>query len=233
VAKGGSIMQRLGIVAAALTLAAGAVTADARADVAGRYQVTVTNITAGQTFTPLLFATHRPNLALFQAGEPVGNALEDLAEGGSVAALQAQLNANPRVGQTQATTSLLAPGASATVTIRARGDAPRLSIAAMLIPTNDTFMALDGFPLPERGTVETEAKAYDAGSEPNSELCVDIPGPFCGGEGTDLAENGEGFAHISRGISGVGEGASGRKVTEAQHDWRNPVAKITIRRLGG
>lgn len=207
--------------------------APAAADTAGRYRVTITNVTANQTFTPIIVATHRPSVALFEAGQPASDALEDMAEGGSIAALLAALQANPAVAQTRAGTSLLAPGQSFSVVIRARRDTPLLSLAGMLIPTNDSFVAIDGVRLPERGSIEVRAAAYDAGTEPNSELCADIPGPFCGGAGTDLAEDGEGFVHISRGISGAGEGAGPPTVTEALHDWRNPVAEVTIRRLDG
>jgi hypothetical protein len=196
--------------------------------------VTVTNVTAGQTFPPFLFATHRPGFALFEEGEPAGDGLEFLAESGDVSRLRAALEADPAVGETVATTGFLPPGESLTVTITARGGFTRLSFAAMLIPTNDSFVALEGVALPRRGALEVDLPAYDAGTEPNSELCADIPGPFCQGEGADLAEDGEGFVHISRGIGGVGEGAGdGSRVTEARHDWRNPVAEVTVRRLGG
>ncbi len=37
----------------------------------------------------------------------------------------------------------------------------------------------------------------------------------------------EGYVHIHRGIHGVGD------LVAAVHDWRNPVAKITITKVGG
>jgi hypothetical protein len=196
----------------------------------GRYRVTVTNITAGQTFTPILIATHRPAASFFELGEPASPGLEFLAEEGGVAPLRTALDASPAVSATEATTGLLAPGETATLHITARPGFNVLSLAAMLIPTNDSFVALDRVDLPRNGSVTFEAEAYDAGTEPNTELCADIPGPFCGGAGTPT-EGAEGFVHISRGISGVGEGAGPPTVTVAAHDWRNPVAEITIRRV--
>jgi hypothetical protein len=195
-----------------------------------RYRVTVTNVTAGQTFTPILIATHRPAASFFEVGEPASAGLEVLAEEGGVGPLQAALNKSPAVSATQATSTLLAPGATATLHITARPGFDVLSLAAMLIPTNDSFVALDRVDLPRRGSVTFEAEAYDAGTEPNTELCADIPGPFCNGPGTPTAGS-EGFVHVSRGISGVGERAGPPTVTETAHDWRNPVAKVTIRRI--
>ena len=95
---------------------------------------------------------------------------------------------------------LLGPGESVTFTIDTAEGFRRLSLAAMLIPTNDSFVALDSVRLPDNQ--ETfYVPAYDAGSELNDEVCANIPGPVCGGEGTS-ADDGEGFVHISRGIQG-------------------------------
>ena len=39
------------------------------------YEVTITNVTRGQTFTPQLIVTHRRSVSLFTAGEPARAAL--------------------------------------------------------------------------------------------------------------------------------------------------------------
>ncbi|MBI5612909.1 MAG: spondin domain-containing protein, partial [Gammaproteobacteria bacterium] len=49
------------------------------------YEVTVTNLTRGQSFTPILVATHRPGVALFEPGQPASPELAILAEGGDTA----------------------------------------------------------------------------------------------------------------------------------------------------
>ena len=71
--------------------------------------------------------------------------------------------------------------------------------------------------------------AYDAGSEPNDELCAKIPGPACGGEGGSPDASGEGYVHIHihihAGIQGIGD------LTSADYDWRNPTARIVIKRV--
>jgi hypothetical protein len=89
----------------------------------------------------------------------------------------------------------------------------------MLAITNDGFVALNSVPA-RPGTYMIPV--YDAGSEINDELAVNIPGP--GGEGYNSAD-GEGFVHIHAGIHGIGD------LPEPENlDWRNPAAKITINR---
>ena len=102
----------------------------------------------------------------------------------------------------------------------------------MLIPTNDAFLALNGVqgPRGSKALMTLMSPAYDAGSETNEELCSSIPGPFfaeCGGPGGGAMAVGgeEGYVHIHAGIHGFGDFSS------ADRDWRNPVARITIRRV--
>lgn len=193
------------------------------------YAVTVTNITPGQTFTPLLMVTHSKRISLFTPGEAASPELATIAESGNIAPLDALLMSMPaNVFATansadQLPMGLLTPGQSVTVEIKARGRFNRLSIAGMLIPTNDTFVALNGVALPSRETAMM-VPAYDAGSEFNDELCTNIPGPVCGGEGSSVAD-GEGYVHISSGIHDIGD------LEAASYDWRNPVARVHIRRI--
>ncbi len=193
------------------------------------YEVTVTNITFGQQFTPLLLFTHRASLQLFDLGKPASANLATLAEEGNVAPLRAELEADSRVFATEAGAGLTNPGATATFTIRGHPLRHRVSVAAMLIPTNDAFVALNGVALPWHGSVTFFARAYDAGSEANDELCASIPGPFfaeCGGPGGGARiGDGEGFVHIHRGIHSIGN------LAPSNRDWRNPVAEITVRRV--
>lgn len=196
------------------------------------YEVTVTNITYQQQFTPLLLATHQPTIALFALfafGAPASSGLRTLAEEGNVAPLKSALDASPEVEQTVAGNSLLDPGKSISFRIQGNPWRDKLSLAAMLIPTNDAFVALNAVALPTSSATHT-ALAYDSGTEVNDELCASIPGPMfaeCGGPGGGAAVGGgEGFVHVHRGIHGVGQ------LIAANRDWRNPVARITIRRVG-
>jgi hypothetical protein len=188
------------------------------------YEVKITNITRGQTFTPILVASHSPRIAFFELGAPASDGLAVLAEDGSPATLAAELAATGEAFDAQTIPGLLAPGASASVQVRARGRFDQLSLAAMLIPTNDTFVALNSITLPRFGAVARTLVAYDAGSEPNDELCASIPGPRCGGQGSSPG-GGEGYVYVSNGMHGIGD------LSAAVYDWRNPVARVEIRRV--
>jgi hypothetical protein len=213
-----------------LALAAG------HANAAGglRYEVTVTNATQAQTFTPLIVTTHRSSIALFELGSPASTELEILAEGGDTGPLAGVLEGAGRVVRDIKTgDGLLGPGASVSFVIRGYPGRDSLSLAAMLIPTNDTFVALDTVRLPYAGSVKYMARAYDAGTEANDQSCGNMPGPRCGGEGYSPVPgpDDEGFVHVSNGFHELGDtDADGFEVLgPATYDWRNPVATVTIR----
>jgi len=202
-----------------------------------RYEVTVTNLTRGQQFTPVLVASHREGVNLFTLGEAASPQLETLAEEGSTSPLATLLLSMPEVGDVQTSpppppaSNLIDPGESVVVTVEAGAGFDHLSVAAMLIPTNDGFFAINGVEGPKGNkTLTLFAPAYDAGSERNDELCASIPGPNfaeCGGPGGGAMVVGgeEGYVHIHAGIHGIGD------LVPANRDWRNPVAKVTIRRV--
>lgn len=205
------------------------------------YQVTVTNVTNNISFTPILGVTHNRAVSLFEFGEPASDALEVLAEGGSPAALVDSLSDIHGVNTTVATAAGLplpempftTAGQSATFHITAPRWARHFSMAAMMLPTNDSFVALNSVRLPRRGTVTYTALGYDAGTEPNNELCVNIPGPQCddtpdgNGAPDDLGGRTDriNVVHISAGIHGEGD------LRPSAYDWRNPVAQVTITRM--
>ncbi|MDP3610452.1 MAG: spondin domain-containing protein, partial [Rubrivivax sp.] len=169
--------RRLALLALAASAAAGLVAPAQAMGPEGRwmYEVTITNITYNQRFTPLLLATHKPDIQLFKLGEPASPQLATLAEEGNVAPLRALLDSSPFVTATAAGGALLDPGKSVTFQIQANPWRDRFSVAAMLIPTNDAFMALNAVPLPLPGqSVTLTAVAYDSGSEVNDELCASI-----------------------------------------------------------
>lgn len=194
------------------------------------YEIRVTNLTRGQQFTPILAATHPSSVGLFELGEPSSAALAILAEEGNTGPLAALLSSQGAL-DIQTSSGLLNPGASSTILVQAHGRADHLSVAAMLIPTNDGFFALNNIELPKGQNVLTlYSPVYDSGSERNDEQCASIPGPFfteCGGAGGGGAPSGgeEGYVHIHAGIHGIGN------LNAAIRDWRNPAAQITIRRL--
>lgn len=198
---------------------------------AGDFEVTITNLTRGQQFTPVLVASHKAGVKLFELGQPASPELATLAEEGNTVPLASLLTAMPEVLEVTNSSGLLNPGASVTLKVKTRGAFNHLSVASMLIPTNDGFFALNGVKGPRFQAVATHTSvAYDAGSERNDELCASIPGPSfaeCGGPGGGGAPTGgeEGYVHVHAGIHGIGD------LNTAERDWRNPVARIVIRRV--
>lgn len=194
------------------------------------YEVTITNLTRGQTFTPILVASHRAGVTLFTLGASASSQLATLAEEGDTGPLTALLAANPLVQEVTNSGGLLPPGAATTVLVKAPGRFNHISVAAMLIPTNDGFFALNNIPGPGgHAELTLFSPAYDAGSEVNDELCASIPGPNfaeCSGPGGGGQPAGgeEGYVHIHAGMHGIGD------LDASMRDWRNPVAQITIRR---
>lgn len=189
------------------------------------FSVTITNLTRGQSFTPILVASHKEGVKLFAPGNPASPELAALAEGGNTMPLATLLMGMNDVLDVADSGGLLLPGATVTVTVETKGKFNHVSVASMLIPTNDAFFALNGIKgASGKKTVVVMAPAWDAGSEPNDELCANIPGPVCSGAGGSPGAGGEGFVHIHAGIHGIGD------LLAAERDWRNPVARITISR---
>ena len=197
---------------------------------ATEFEVTVTNLTRGQQFTPILLASHKAGVRLFELGSPASPQLKTLSEEGNVAPLTVLLLGNPDVCDVVNSGALLGPGQSVTQQVGTRDSFDNVSVAAMLIPTNDGFFAVNDAEGPNgQDTITLYSPAYDAGTERNDETCASIPGPNfieCGGPGGGGAPGGgEGYVHIHAGIHGIGD------MDPALRDWRNPVARITIRRV--
>jgi len=224
-------------IAAGLILTSSSVFADG----SKTYEVTITNITNAIIFTPILVASHKKGLApLFELGLPASDDMTAIAEGGNTGPLTATLGVDPDVVAVGNSGGLLHPGASVTVMVSAEKGAKHISIASMMLPTNDGFIGLNGVKAPKKGTATYYSPGYDAGTEGNDEKCANIPGPQCGGTGpspivvlgAETNPGDEGYVHIHRGIQGIGD-LSVVEPPKPSHiyDWRNPVAKITITRV--
>lgn len=191
------------------------------------FSVKVTNITKGISFTPILSATHNHNVRLFDVGEVASPEVIRIAEGGDIAPLQDQLNTNTGVSATAHSEGLLNPGESVELVISSTNAFRNLSLISMALPTNDTLVSLLNARLPHYPgfTLTHYMRAYDGGSEANSELCKDIPGPRCGGEPFSEDDEGEGYIYPSPGIHGEGD------LSRAAYHWGERVAKIEITRI--
>lgn len=211
---------------------------------AAELEVRVTNLTRGIHFTPLLVTAHPQATSLFGAGQPASPSLRAMAEGGDTAALQADLAPQGAAVAADPAGGLLAPGASATATLQGGAGTAntRLSIVAMMLPTNDGFVGLDALVVPSAaGTYTYSLDAYDAGTEANDERRgsgvpgepgFPVPPPIeastpTGGSG--LSASAEGFVHVHRGVLGDTNAAAGATdVDSTLHRWLNPVARVVL-----
>jgi hypothetical protein len=232
----------LGLVLLA-SLEGGLLTVSARDDDHGvRYRVTITNIIpgsgpdSGQIFNGLVVATHNPNFQLFALGEPPSGELAMIAEDALNEPLVVLMEADPNVRDVQTIGIMppapILPGESASVIVTAGRRDRFLSLATMLVTTNDAFVALNGVKLPTRRG-EFYAFVYDAGSEANTEDCAHIPGPPCGNPEVRVVAGAEGFVSIHSGIHGIADDPMTPSVVASERDWRNPGALITVERLRG
>jgi len=190
--------------------------------------VTITNLTYDQIISPPVVVVHDERFSLFQPGQPAGGELTALAEDGMTGPLVGLLEVSTGVVDYAVADGGIPPAGSVTVEVSARGNGKMLSLAGMLVSTNDAFVGLDGLALSSGfaaafGATSVDAPAYDAGSEANTESCDHIPGPPCGSPGVRVTDGAEGFVHIHRGIRGVGD------LDDSAKDWNNPVAHVTVR----
>jgi len=214
----------LGLAATAVALTSTTADSAPTAAVNGVFEVTITNITRGQIFAPALLATHNNSASVFTPGGVASSDLATLAEDGDTSLLLASLALDANVLDVQAGAGMIHPGMSETILITSDVAHPFISVAGMMVSTNDTFYGADSALLPLRYD-QHMVPAWDAGSEANSEDCAFIPGPPCGMGGVHDAAVAEGFIHISNGIHGKGG------VAADEYDWRNPVARVTVQRI--
>ncbi len=220
-----------------------------------RLSVTITNLTLGQVFSPPVVINHSADYQLFELGKPALPELIPLAEDGMTQDLLTVAELLPEIYSATVADAPLAPGESVTLTVEVSSEAHYLTVAGMLVSTNDAFFALPGLQIfagddmmaddmddgmgdntatgdddmgsdmDSEMSEAPEVLVYDAGSEFNSELCADIPGPPCGNPQVRNTANAEGAVSLHAGIQGSGD------LDPMSYNWSNPVATIVIERL--
>ena len=205
-------------------------------------EISVTNLTAGTYFTPIITAAHTGEMSMFTVGEAASPELQMMAEGGDISGLSSVLtNANADVNENPAA-GLLAPAMSTSYMMSTSEGNDYLSLTTMILPTNDGFVGLNSWKIPEEaGTYTAYMNAYDAGTEANNEVVNGggapgvlgipaAPGGMAGTNGTGVTETeANTLIHIHRGNLGDDDLAGGKSdVNNTVHRWLNPVAKITI-----
>lgn len=228
---------------AAMTTAAVYSPLSAAADI----DVELTNLTQGIYFTPLLLAGHNASTHLFETGMTASPALQAMAEGGAIAGLMSDVQALGAAIVENPAGGLLAPASKVTVSDFNTQDNEYLSITAMILPSNDGFVGLDGWKIPTAAGVYTiYLNAYDAGTEANDELITGGGAPGVAGipanPGANGGSSGSGVTdqeltdkvHIHRGNVGDSDATGGNSDLDSRiHRWLNPVAKLVVTVKGG
>lgn len=205
------------------------------------YDVTINNLTGSQPLSPGVIATHTKNVEVWAPGRPASEGIRQIAENGDDAPAVAELTGVPGIFDVVGTGlppihRAGGPGpTSRTFRVTARGNANRLSLAVMLICTNDGFTGIHGVRLPGGFKPATfTGQGYDAGTESNDQLHTHIVDP-CGAIGpVAAAADGQnlrtptpgGLIRLHPGIQpGVGD------LSAPAHGWTDPVARITVQRV--
>ncbi|MDJ0839875.1 MAG: spondin domain-containing protein [Acidobacteriota bacterium] len=199
------------------------------------YEVTITNISKSQIFSPPLLISHTAAVKPFEVGMAASAGLKLMAEDGDASLLLEELAPSNETFDLQIADGPVLPGQSITVDLEASGRFDQVTVLGMLVTTNDTFFSAsttaprslqDLFKraAPKYFTNVGQGNAYDAGTEFNSEDCAHIPGPPCGNPGATPDEASEGYIYIANGIHGKAD------LDASTYDYNNPVVQIKVRR---
>jgi hypothetical protein len=202
---------------------------------AEEFAVTITNLTYGQPFSPPVVVSHHRSVSLFQLGGHASDGLTQIAEEGVNGSIMSEAMANEDVLMVAQAEGTVGPGESTTVNIMVAGNQTTITVMGKLFNTNDAFFASSALQAPPPplafkasgpldAVYSASAIAYDAGTEFNNEACDYIPGPYCEGTARDT-EGAEGYISISNGVHDIFQ------LDPVLHDWRGPVAAISMKRL--
>lgn len=214
----------------------------------GAQAVKINNLSSAQNFTTPIFIVHNKEISLFEWGTPASAELTSLAEEGDTSAIETFLQsadvASFVCGYTLGEAPV-APGESyyTEVPTEEKANCTCADIAMTVLSkvqwTNDAFVGINTVVLPitpwdtldepHAAWTPIDSPAYDAGTEANTERCIDIEGgcpntvtPKAGPATPAARLAGEGFIHVSSGIRGTGD------LDANVFDWANPIAVIEL-----
>ncbi|MCF6286042.1 MAG: spondin domain-containing protein [Candidatus Hydrogenedentes bacterium] len=217
------------------------------------YVVSVRNI-SNQPLGPIAAATHPGTTSFWRLGEGATPGVQRVGELGDPSLLITEMNDNtsvtnvvgtgipfPSAGRIVPRFGPFADGGSDLVDtqvftiLAAPGDV--LSLASMIIGTNDGFWGVDSVELPETNSIVYYASGYDAGTEDNDELDENIddgasilgPAVIPGDEPDDaVAGDNGGVATDPMGVITNHPGIVGNGDIPADFDWNELIAVVTI-----
>ncbi|MEM6985134.1 MAG: spondin domain-containing protein [Pseudomonadota bacterium] len=206
-----------------------------------QFDVSVTNLTFAQPFSPVAVMLHRSGFNSFVDGQSASTEIERLAEGGDNSSLLATAQATPAHIASVSTAGPVPPQSrSATLTL----DVPvadlsdlRLSVVSMLVHTNDGITGTNAFDLSNMSVGDSRSisgPTWDSGTEANTETGATLPGPDFGGEGfnpvrDDLIDSVRIHAGVVTSASAT-FGLPSSNLVE-RHRFLNPTSRIVVTRV--
>ncbi len=196
-----------------------------------RYQVSVTNLTNNQPFSPIASFLQSTEYQAWEVGSVASVEIEKLAESGNASPLVDGQSDHP----TNTTSGVLLPGSSVDFEISSNDIASTfLTVATMLVNTNDAFTGVTGISLSALESGDKEVfltNVYDSGSEFNDELSSTVPGPAAGGEGFNAERNDvTSVVTMHSGVVSQQDGYGDSSLTES-HRFDNAVMRVVVSRL--
>ena len=191
------------------------------------YEITLENLSpatadgASQPFSPPLVVTHSRGFHIYRVGSYASEEMAQIAQDANSTPMLAYLDQVPQVYQVTQGDGVVFPGSMTKIKIKATPGFHKLSLVTMLVNTNDAFTGVDAVNLPRRGSFVYNLKAYDAGSEKNTELAAHIPGPCCGNPFMGIPTHERIKFHA--GIKGIGD------LDPEIYGWSQPVARLTVK----
>lgn len=194
------------------------------------YQVSITNLSAAQPFSPVAVILHDSEFTGWTLGDAASDALEQLAEGGD----NSEFLAGSNVVLSMGGQSNIMPGSTETLELVVDETADiQLTLATMLVNTNDGFTGVTGQSLTALEVdkpVQFALPVFDAGTEANMELVGTIPGPADGGVGFDAGRDDVNYVAMHPGVVTAAGGYSESALDES-HRFDAPIALLTVIRV--
>lgn len=215
------------------------------------YTVQITNLTYSQPLSPAAIIMHEPGYYAFVEGQSASVELEQLAEGGDPSGIVSTASTQVQFLDGITTSGPVSPrstGSESTLVVPdLDADNLRLTIATMLVDTNDAFTGLNAMDISNMEVGDSKAfmaPSWDSGTEANLETADSMPGPAATAAGGGGASAGfdaarddlfdrvrlhAGAVTNANATDASMEGLSTSILTEADR-WDNPTAKIKVTR---
>jgi hypothetical protein len=205
------------------------------------YQISLTNNSANQPFSPVAVILHETGYTGWTLSELASEPLELLAEGGMNSEFISLASEHEGYLTSGSSTGALEPGHTLNHTISLDPtDNVELTLATMLVNTNDAFTGVTGLDLSELSVGDQltyTLPIYDAGTEFNSELEGTIPGPADGGdekgfdtERDDIADQVTMHPGVVGHVEGSGLDEHPSSVLNNTHKFDAPIARLIVTR---